>query len=253
MNAGHVGQCSAVQWKAGPGRVHWDHFLADRLQFGHTEADGAAGVDNAAALPLFNFEIQCTGRFWHCQWLGDSPSGRFWHWEILFGYFLSTEALYANPTLTHLLFDSLTSFLFTFPSKNVQMVIMTEWLFKTETVQSLRIICLVSLVSDDQWSPYSTDVQTDQLTSTILTRSMSLFAHPDELHWDVMHRKSVAIESNVVLRCRCRSAYLVRPVPPHPSSYSALCPPLSTPNHPIPPPTKHNLPPPKISYYFCKS
>ena len=54
MNAGHVGQCSAVQWKAGPGRVHWDHFLADRLQFGHTEADGAAGVDNAPTLQLWD-------------------------------------------------------------------------------------------------------------------------------------------------------------------------------------------------------
>lgn len=224
MNAGHVGQCSAVQWKAGPGRVHWDHFLADRLQFGHTEADGAAGVDNAPTLQLWDLV--------HWEILTLSVIGRFWHWEILFGYFLLTEALYANPTLTHLLFDSLTSFLFTFPSKNVQMVIISEWLFKTEKVQSMRIICLVSLVNDDQWSTYSTDMQTDQLTSTILTRSMSLFAHPDELHWDVMHRKSVAIESNVVLRCRCRSAYLVRPVPPHPSSYSALYHPPNTSSHP---------------------
>ena len=126
--------------------------------------------------------------------------------------------------------------------------LMTKWLFKTETVQSLRIICLVSLVSDDQWSPYSTDVQTDQLTSTILTRSMSLFAHPDELHWDVIHQESVAIESNVVLRCWCRSAYLVRPVPPHPSSYSALCPP---PLHPQPPNTStHQTQPPTTKNFI---
>ena len=240
-------------------RVHWDHFLADRLQFGHSKADGAAESDNAAAAPT---HFDCSNAL---------------HWAVSltvrrqFSHFCCfRQELYVTQTqiVLHNI-HSAASYLYTWfhaLALNCTISLIIHWMFYQN--------CLNVRLCTNNWNilfsgtkplsmgytwwkkwllgmakktfflkptkMYSScgGVQHCSLP-TVQQSYMPLYArcpylHSDELHWDELCDSpsiSVAIERNVVQRCR--SAYLVRPVPPHPSSYSALYPPTHT--HPIHP------------------